>query len=114
MTLFETYAIFGVLGIAILGLAYAVFLRQQVLREDKGTPKMQEVWGAIKEGADAYLNKQRRTILPFIGLLTVALFFSAWIVNPTAEAQAEFGDNARLYVAFGRAVAFLIDRKSVV
>lgn len=108
MTLFETYAIFGVLGIAILGLAYAVFLRQQVLSEDKGTPKMQEVWGAIKEGADAYLNKQRRTILPFIGLLTIALFFSAWIVNPTVEAQEEFGANARLYVAFGRAIAFLM------
>lgn len=108
MTAFETYAIFGVLGIAILGLAYAVFLRQQVLSEDKGTPKMQEVWGAIKEGADAYLNKQRRTILPFIGLLTIALFFSAWIVNPTPEAQEEFGANARLYVAFGRAIAFLM------
>ncbi|MEZ4732132.1 MAG: sodium-translocating pyrophosphatase [Caldilineaceae bacterium] len=108
MTWFETYAIFGVLGVAILGLAYAVFLRQQVLREEKGTPKMQEVWGAIREGADAYLNRQRRTILPFIGLLTVALFFSAWIVNPTPEAQAEFGANARLYVAFGRALAFLM------
>ncbi len=108
MTPFETYAIFGVLGVAILGLAYAVFLRQQVLREDKGTQKMQEVWDAIKEGADAYLNRQLRTILPFIGLLTIALFFSAWIVNPTPEAQAEFGDNARLYVAFGRAIAFLM------
>jgi K(+)-stimulated pyrophosphate-energized sodium pump len=108
MTPFETYAIFGVLGVAILGLAYAVFLRQQVLREDKGTQKMQEVWDAIKEGADAYLNRQLRTILPFIGLLTIALFFSAWIVTPTPEAQAEFGDNARLYVAFGRAIAFLM------
>jgi len=50
-----------VLGVAILGLAYAVFLRQQVLREDKGTKEMQDVWGAIKEGADAYLNRQLRT-----------------------------------------------------
>ena len=108
MNLFETYAIFGVLGIAILGLAYAVFLRQQVLREDKGTKEMLDVWGAIKEGADAYLGSQLRTILPFIGLLTIALFLSAWIVNPTAEAQEEFGESARLYVAFGRAVAFLM------
>lgn len=96
MTLFETYAIFGVLGVAILGLAYAVFLRQQVLREEKGTEKMVAVWEAIKEGADAYLNRQLRTILPFIGLLTVALFFSAWIVNPTPEAQAEFGEDAQI------------------
>jgi K(+)-stimulated pyrophosphate-energized sodium pump len=108
MSLFETYAIFGVLGIAILGLAYAVFLRQQVLREDKGTKEMLEVWGAIKEGADAYLTRQLRTILPFIGFLTIALFLSAWIVTPTAEAQEEFGESARLYVAFGRAVAFLM------
>ena len=85
--LFETYAIFGVLGIAILGLAYAVFLRQQVLREDKGTKEMLDVWGAIKEGADAYLGSQLRTVLPFIGLLTIALFLSAWIINPTAEAH---------------------------
>lgn len=108
MNVFETYAIFGVLGVAILGLAYAVFLRQQVLREDKGTKEMQQVWGAIKEGADAYLTRQLRTILPFIGLLTIALFLSAWIVNPTAEAQEEFAENARLYVAFGRAIAFLM------
>ena len=106
MTPLETNALFGVLGIAILGLAYAVFLRWQILKEDKGTPQMQEVWGAIKEGADAYLGRQLGTILPFIGILTFLLFFSVWIVNPTPEAQEEFGANARIYIAFGRAVAF--------
>jgi len=106
MTTFETFAIFSVLGVAILGLAYAVFLRNQILREDKGTKEMQDVWQNIKEGADAYLNRQLRTILPYIGILIVALFFSVWIVNPTPEAQEEFGANARLYIAFGRAIAF--------
>jgi K(+)-stimulated pyrophosphate-energized sodium pump len=106
MTPFETYAIFVVLGIAILGLAYAVFLRRQILKEDKGTQEMQDVWSDIKEGANAYLTRQLRTILPFILILIVALFFSVWIVNPTAEAQEEFGANARLYIAFGRAIAF--------
>ena len=106
MTTFETLAIFGVLGVAVLGLAYAIFLRWQILKEDKGTEEMQEVWQSIKDGADAYLNQQLRTILPFIGILIVALFFSVWIVNPTPEAQEEFGANARLYIAFGRAVAF--------
>jgi len=106
MTTFETYALFGVLGVAILGLAYAVFLRWQILKEDKGTPEMQDVWQNIKEGADAYLNRQLRTILPFIGVLIVALFFSVWIVNPTPEALEEFGDKARIYIAFGRAIAF--------
>jgi K(+)-stimulated pyrophosphate-energized sodium pump len=106
MTTFETFAIFGVLGIAILGLAYAIFLRWQILKEDKGTQRMQEVWQSIKDGADAYLNRQLRTILPFIGILVVALFFSVWIVNPTPEAIETFGDRARIYIAFGRALAF--------
>ena len=75
---FESIAIYTVLGVAILGLAYAIFLRQQILREDKGTAKMQEVWGWIKDGANAYLSKQLRSILPLIAVLTVALFLSSF------------------------------------
>ena len=41
---FEKIAIWTVLGVAILGLLYAVFLRYQVLKEDKGTSEMQKVW----------------------------------------------------------------------
>lgn len=66
LTPFETIALWGVLLVALLGLLYAMFLRNQVLRHDKGTPLMQEVWEAIKAGADAYLTKQLRTILPFM------------------------------------------------
>jgi K(+)-stimulated pyrophosphate-energized sodium pump len=62
LTNFELIAIWSVFGVAWLGLAYAVFLRSQILREDKGTEKMQEVWGAIKDGANAYLQKQFRSI----------------------------------------------------
>jgi K(+)-stimulated pyrophosphate-energized sodium pump len=108
MTPFETYALFGVLGVAILGLAYALFLRNQVLRKDKGTDRMVEVWEAIRQGADAYLTRQMRSILPFIAVLTVLLFFSVWIVNPTPEAQETFGQDARIIIAFGRAIAFLM------
>jgi len=45
---------------------------------------------AIRIGADSYLNRQLRTILPAIGLLTVALFFSVYIVRPSREALEEF------------------------
>lgn len=83
---FEAIAIWAVFGVAILGLLYAIFLRRQILREDKGTEKMQEVWNAIKDGADAYLRRQLGSILPLIGILTVALFFSVYIVPPTPEA----------------------------
>jgi hypothetical protein len=54
----EVLAIWGVLAVALLGLAYALFLRRQILREGRGTPEMLEVWEAIREGADAYLNRR--------------------------------------------------------
>lgn len=43
---------------------------------------MQEVWGAIKSGANAYLTKQFWSILPLIGVLTIALFLSVYVVPP--------------------------------
>src|SRR5688572_27052266 len=87
---FEQIAIWSVLGIAIVGLIYAWILRSQILREDKGTEKMQEVWGAIRDGADAYLGQQLKSILPLIGILTIALFFSVYIVPPSPEAHERF------------------------
>ena len=48
-TTFETFALWTVLGIAFLGLAYALFLRRQIMAEDKGSPRMIEVWEAIKK-----------------------------------------------------------------
>jgi len=86
LTPLESIAIWAVFGVALLGLAYAVFLRSQILREDKGTPQMQEVWNAIKDGADAYLKKQFRSIMPLIGILTIALFFSVYMFHPPLSA----------------------------
>ncbi len=109
---FEQIAIWCVLGIAILGLAYAWFLRSQILREDKGTQKMQDVWGAIRDGADAYLRRQLRSILPLIAILTVALFFSVYIVPPSPEALDRFKgldeSTVRLYIGLARAIAFIM------
>jgi len=112
LSLLEQYAIYAVLVIAIIGLGYAVFLRTQILREDKGDSKMQEVWGWIKDGADAYLARQLTSILPLIVILTVALFFSVYIVPPSPEATARFpgADDAtvRLYIGLARALAFVM------
>lgn len=108
MTLFETSAIIGVLIVAIFGLAYAFFLRQQILKEDKGNARMQEVWGFIKSGANAYLSQQFRTIVILIVVLTFVLAASVLVIPPTREAVEVFGDGALLWVAVGRAVAFLM------
>ncbi len=112
LTPLETISIWAVFGIAIVGLLYAVFLRSQILREDKGTDKMQEVWNAIKDGANAYLQKQLRSILPLIAVLTVVLFFSVYIVPPSPEALERFEgsspDQVRLIIGFARAIAFVM------
>lgn len=112
LNLFEQVAIWSVLGIALIGLLYAAFLRKQVLREQKGDAKMLEVWGAIREGADTYLKKQLFSILPLIILLTFALFFSVYIVPPSSEALQRFPtlseSNVRLVIGIGRALAFVM------
>jgi K(+)-stimulated pyrophosphate-energized sodium pump len=109
---FEMIALWAVLGIAVLGLAYALFLRRQIMAEDRGTSKMIEVWEAIKQGAEAYLTRQLRTILPLILILTFALFFSVYIVPPSAEALERFPalgpDQVKVIIGLGRAGAFVL------
>lgn len=112
LTPFEEIAIWAVMGIALIGLLYAVLLRNQIMREDKGTKKMQEVWGAIRDGADAYLGRQLRSILPLIAILTVAMYLSVAIVPPTPEALHRFDgmdeERIRLIIGVGRAVGFVM------
>ncbi len=87
LTEFEQLAILGVVVVAFISLLYAWYLRGRVLAKDKGTAKMQEVWNAIRIGANSYLNRQLRSILPVILVLTVALFLSVYIVPPSLEAR---------------------------
>jgi len=108
---FEQIAIIAVLVISCASLFYAWILRRSVLKKDKGTAKMQEVWDAIRVGAEGYLSKQLKTILPAIGILFVALFLSVYVVPPSAEALIEFPPerfNTQLVIAIGRAIAFVL------
>lgn len=82
----ENTLIYIVLGIAVLGLLYALYLVRQILAEPKGSAKMQEVWNYIRTGANAYLRSQFRIIVVLIGILVVVLFFSVYVVNPTPYA----------------------------
>ena len=69
----EIYSLLAVLGIAIAGLLYAWMLVGQVMRADRGTPRMQEIAAAVREGANAYLAAQFRKIGPLIVIITVLL-----------------------------------------
>ncbi|MEE2995885.1 MAG: sodium-translocating pyrophosphatase [Pseudomonadota bacterium] len=58
--MFETYVI--VLACGVLAILYGVFASRSVLSMSGGNEKMQEIAGAIQEGAQAYLNRQYMTI----------------------------------------------------
>ena len=57
------------LGISGLGLITAFLFARNVLSADAGTAEMQAISNAIKEGAEAFLRRQYRTI----GLLSIVL-----------------------------------------
>src|SRR5438046_4957024 len=71
-----------VMLISVLSLAFAVYLAREVLAADEGTPQMQEIAGAIKEGAEAFLRRQNATIF-VIGLGVATLIFVLYaLVRP--------------------------------
>ncbi len=92
--LYGDYFVVAILVAALIGVAYAVYLRRRVGTEEEGTEEMKAVARLIQEGAFAYLNRQFRTIAVLVVILFVALFFS--------------GQAAGWDVAVGRALAFLL------
>ncbi len=59
--------------IALIALAIGVFLRQQVLKADEGTQNMRDIGRAVQEGANAFLQRQFRTLAPFIVIVFLVL-----------------------------------------
>jgi K(+)-stimulated pyrophosphate-energized sodium pump len=63
--------IFVIILGCLAGLGFAGFLAWYVLKQDTGTKKMQEISDAIKEGAEAFLRRQYRTIFIIAGIIAV-------------------------------------------
>ena len=111
LDLFEQLILIGVIIVAIVSFIYSWWLRQDVMKHDTGTEDMKQVWSAIKEGADAYLWKQLKTILPIVAILTIVLFLSVYLVHPSKAAEDEFsatGLDPTLIIAIGRMIAFIL------
>lgn len=112
ITDFEIYSMYAVLAVAIAGLFYALLLRNQIMKEDKGTKEMQKVWMAIRDGADAYLQRQLKSITPLIVILSVAMYFSVSLVPPSPEALHRFEgmtkDEVTLIIGLGRSIGFIM------
>ncbi|MGB0935501.1 MAG: sodium-translocating pyrophosphatase [Alphaproteobacteria bacterium] len=68
----------GVLLAGVLALLYGLFAARKVFAASAGTKRMQEIAGAIQEGAMAYLNRQYTTIALVGVIVTAAL---AYLLN---------------------------------
>ena len=55
-------ALYFAIACGVVALAYGVFAIRKVMSASAGTARMQEIAGAIQEGAQAYLNRQYLTI----------------------------------------------------
>ncbi|MCL5036072.1 MAG: sodium-translocating pyrophosphatase [Chloroflexi bacterium] len=96
----EVTMLWIVLICAFIGIAYGIYLAKKVLSTSPGSQKMQDVSAAIQEGANAYLGRQFRTMIIFVVLVTIGLFF----MYKSIYADLPNG----LFLAGGVAVAFFM------
>ncbi|MBQ1020639.1 sodium-translocating pyrophosphatase [Micromonospora sp. D93] len=92
-----TYVVIAAV-VALVALGFAAALTKTVLAAGKGTEKMQEISGAVQEGASAYLLRQFRTLAIFVVVAVVLLFLLP--VHDT--------DGSELAVKIGRSLFFVV------
>jgi K(+)-stimulated pyrophosphate-energized sodium pump len=98
---FKSYGILiAVLLSAFIALAYGGWIVFSVRKADKGSDAMQNVAKAIQEGANAYLNRQAKTMFVFVVIMTLILGFMYWNV------YAELPN--RLALTIGISIAFFL------
>ena len=70
-----------IIATGFLALIYGYFVGKQILSASPGNSKMQEIAGAIQEGARAYLNRQYKTIAIVGAIIFVIITFSlgTWV-----------------------------------
>ena len=79
-----------VIGISLLSLGVAFLLARQVLAADTGKPEMRAISDAIREGAEAFLSRQYRTI-GWLSLVAAAAIFGFYYLNREVKNIAEMG-----------------------
>ncbi len=97
-------------AVAIVALLLGVVLMRGVLAQEQGTDKMQEIAGAIQEGALAYLKRQFRTIGMIVIPLAVVVFLTSTAINKESIVEGVKGAEMLTFVQSGafRTLAFIL------
>lgn len=88
-----TYVVIAAV-IALVALVFAAALTRAVLAAGKGTTNMQEISGAVQEGASAYLLRQFRTLAIFVVIAVVLLFLLPVHDTDGSETAVKIGRSA--------------------
>ncbi|RSM64617.1 sodium-translocating pyrophosphatase [Actinoplanes sp. ATCC 53533] len=75
---------------ALVALAFAAVFVKTVLANGRGTTNMQEIAGAVQEGASAYLFRQFKTLAIFV-VIAVVLLFLLPVHNTDSETAVKVG-----------------------
>src|SRR5690349_13927593 len=74
-------ALWLIVACGVLSILYAIWAIRSVLAADPGNPRMQEIAGAVREGAQAYLKRQYTTIgIVGIVIFLIVGYFLGWLV----------------------------------
>jgi K(+)-stimulated pyrophosphate-energized sodium pump len=97
-------------AVAIVALLLGVVLMRGVLAKEQGTEKMQEIAGAIQEGALAYLKRQFRTIGMIVIPVAIVVFLTSTAINKESIVEGVKGDQMLTFVQSGafRTLAFVL------
>jgi len=70
-----------IIASGVLAIIYGYLVGKQIINSNPGNKKMQEIAGAIQEGARAYLNRQYKTIaiVGFIILIIITFALGIWV-----------------------------------
>ncbi len=123
----QLIALFTAPTTAISALLYGLYLTKKILKEPEGSPKLQQIAKAIREGAMSYLARQFKVVFPIMAGLALLIaftlgpgiaatfvlgavfsaiigYFGMWIAvraNVRTANNAVIGLNPALRVAFG-------------
>jgi len=72
--------LWAIIACGVISIIYAAYTIQSVMNADAGTARMQEIAGAIREGAQAYLNRQYSTVAVVGVVIALAALYLGWQV----------------------------------